>query len=514
MTSLWLDRQQTIETDAFIPGARYDTVIVGAGLTGLVTALLLARSGQRVAVLESRTVGAVTTGNTTAKLSLLQGHHLEQLSRQMYPAIVNAYVEANREGQSWLLRYAEEHGIPVERRAAVSYATTPRGLEILEREHEVAQSAGLATRLTRDTTLPFPTTGALTLDDQAQFDPMDVLAALAADLRQHGGVIVEHTLVNGVDPDDLVTVRTPRGAVFGDRVVLATGTPILNRGLYWAKLKPLRSYALAFEGVESPPPDMYLSVDGATRSVRTAHGHLIVGGNGHPVGRHPSPKLLVDDLVHWTREYWPEARVTHRWSAQDYQTPHRVPFAGWMPRGKGRIFIATGYDKWGMTNAVQASLTIAADMLGGNQPWANTLHRRVTTPMAFAAGLGANAAVAWWYARSWGAALVTALPDAAPAEGQGLVARSGLMPTAVSTVDGETCRLSGVCPHLGAVLGWNDAELSWDCPAHGSRFSASGARLEGPTKRDMFEAPKSARQQKPAGTSAPTRTTTSIPVSD
>ncbi|MCU1518172.1 MAG: FAD-dependent oxidoreductase, partial [Pseudarthrobacter sp.] len=127
MTSIWLDRKDTFVPDPFEPGGRYNTVVAGAGLTGLVTALLLARSGQKVLVLEARHPGAVTTGNTTAKVSLLQGTVLSSLARQYAARQVSAYVEANREGQAWLLRYLDERGVPYQRRDAYTYAATAQG---------------------------------------------------------------------------------------------------------------------------------------------------------------------------------------------------------------------------------------------------------------------------------------------------------------------------------------------------------------------------------------------------
>ena len=131
MTSLWLDRQHAITTDPFSPGADYDTVVAGAGLTGMATALLLARSGMRVAVLEARSVGAGTTGNTTAKLSLLQGTVLSGLRQQYSQKIVNAYVEANREGQAWLLRFLAERNVPFQHRDAYTFAVTDDGAQRL-----------------------------------------------------------------------------------------------------------------------------------------------------------------------------------------------------------------------------------------------------------------------------------------------------------------------------------------------------------------------------------------------
>ncbi|MDF2443303.1 MAG: hypothetical protein JWR01_1506 [Subtercola sp.] len=508
MTSLWLaSRSETgagITTDPFEPDARYDEVVVGAGLTGLVTALLFARAGRRVAVLESRSIGAVATGRSTAKLSLLQGSQLQKIKAHTYQSIVQAYVDANRAGQQWMLDYASSRGVPVQRRDAVSYAGTPGGVDTVGREFRLARSAGLDVRLTDTTDLPFETFGAVVLPDQAQFDPLDVLTALAEDVRALGGVIVENTRVTGVRASDPAEVRTSRGTVFGGHVHLTTGVPILDRGLYFAKLKPLRSYAGSYEvpagdGSGSGagaglPQGMYLSVDAPSRSIRTVPGAdggasatLIVGGNGHPVGRSGDTQHLVDDLHEWTARHFPGAVPTHSWSAQDYETPHRVPFVGYLPRGRGRIYFASGYDKWGMTNAVQAALTLVSDITGESPSWAKALHHRATLPAAMASGIGANAATGWWALKGWAGALTGPSTDALPQprEGQGLIGRSGFRPTGTSTVAGRTCQVSAVCPHLGGVLTWNSAETSWDCPLHGSRFAADGTLLEGPTVHDL-----------------------------
>lgn len=197
--SLWLDTHapESIPTEAFTEGAHYDTVVAGAGLTGLATAVLLARSGHKVAVLEARSVGVVTTGNTTAKLSLLQGTNLSSIRKHHSDEILQAYVDGNQEGQSWLVRYLEEHRVPHQRRTAYTYATSDSGLSALQEEFAACQNAGLPVEWTDQTGLPFPVSGAVALKDQVQFHPMDVLAALAAELRHRGGELIEGVRVTG-----------------------------------------------------------------------------------------------------------------------------------------------------------------------------------------------------------------------------------------------------------------------------------------------------------------------------
>ncbi|KSU73890.1 Glycine/D-amino acid oxidase [Pseudarthrobacter enclensis] len=516
MTSIWLDHKEAFVSDPFEPDTIYDTVVAGAGLTGLVTALLLSRAGHRVLVLEARYPGAVTTGNTTAKVTLLQGTFLSQLARQ-YPAKqVQAYVDANREGQAWLLRYLDDHAVPYQRRDAYTYAATAQATEKLRAEVSAATTAGLDVEYVRDAGLPFAIHGAARLADQAQIHPLLVLDALVADIRSRGGSVVGGVRLRDVTGTSPAAVRTDKGSVRADRVVLATGIPVLDRGLYFAKLTPSRSYAAALElpGDQEPPAGMYISVEQPTHSLRDfeqgGRRLLLVGGHGHHVGRTGSEKEHLAGLLDWTRQHWPGAAATHTWSAQDYLPTNLMPFFGKLPRGKGNIYFGTGYNKWGMTNAVAAALDISADILGGNVPWAKTIHHRVTAPAGALSAVALNAGVAARLATGWGTLAAEGLkteggkalkrdggPSAAPpssppvpAEGTGTVYRDGTRPVAASTVDGTTCRLSAVCTHLGGILHWNDSERSWDCPLHGSRFSSDGTLLEGPATRNLPQAGK------------------------
>ena len=465
----------------------YDTIVIGAGLTGLVTALLFARAGRSVAVLESRRIGSGTTGRSTAKISVLQGTRLSEIVQRHGSAVARAYVEANVEGREWLLGYCAEHDVAVQRKDAFTYAASADQQRLVTAEHDACRVAGLETRLSDDPPLPFATFGAVRLDDQAQVDPMELLLAIASDARRHGVHIFEQTRATGLRTRGGPVVRTANGDKFADHVVVATGTPVFDRGGYFARLSPDRSYALAFRTSDPAVEGIFLSAGDPRRSLRTAPADtgsiLMVGGNGHVTGRVADARRHVEELRWWTMARFPGAELTHAWSAQDYSTASGLPYVGPLMPGDERVLVATGFHKWGFTNAVAAALTISSKVLGSVSPWSTAFSAWTSRELKSVTSIGGlNASVAAQVAK--GLLRVAQRPDG-PSEGEGTVGMAGRRPVATSTVDGQTRSVSAICPHLGGIVRWNDAECSWDCPLHGSRFDSDGRLLEGPATDDL-----------------------------
>ncbi len=500
MTSLWLaDRanrpippRPLLETDRHA-----DVVVVGAGITGLVTAVLLARAGKSVIVLEALSAGAGATGNTTAKVSLLQGTKLSKIIAKHGPKRAQQYVEGNREGQQWLIRHCEAQGLSVQREDAFTYAQSETGVPSARAELEACKAAGLTADWADDADVPFPFHGGVRLADQAQFDPMPLLDSLIAELDECGGHLAQGVRVQQVsgEGDELALhVRTTNAHEFvvtARQCVLATGVPILDRGGFFARLKPQRSYCMAYRVPGDITSAMYISADSPTRSVRyapTADGQrLIVGGAGHPVGHEKKPTSSVQELDAWAKMHYPGAMQTHYWSAQDYSPIDELPYVGPILPGNDKIFVATGFDKWGMTNGTAAALALSSRILGGRMDWAEAFaswspHELSGIPKA----MQNNMEVGLYLARGW-ITPVTRIGDRTP-EGGGIVSGPPWHLEGRSLVDGVERRVSPVCPHLGGIVNWNDSDETWECPLHGSRFAPDGKLLEGPATRDLTAA--------------------------
>ncbi|WP_371871580.1 FAD-dependent oxidoreductase [Mycobacterium bourgelatii] len=498
MTSLWMaNRAEPSWTASTLDdGHSADVIVVGAGITGLTTAVLLARAGKDVLVVEARKVGACASGNTTAKLSLLQGTQLTSVQAKHSKKVARAYVEGNREGMEWVLNYCETNKIPVQREDAYTYAQSQRGVPSARIELKACEAAGLPVEWADDADVPFPYHGGVRLANQAQFDPMPFLDSLAAELLERGGRLVERTRVRrvsllGKGPRVYVTDATQREIELqADKLVLATGTPILDRGGYFARVKPSRSYCLAFKVPGSITRPMMLSTDSPTRSVRyapTPDGELlIVGGAGHTVGRKKSPSQALEELTSWTRKHYPGAEQTHFWSAQDYTPIDSLPYVGPILPNSESIYIATGFNKWGMTNGPAAALALSSRILGGRMDWADAFaswsrHEITGLPTA----LQANLEVGFYLPRGWiTPATRTARRSPEQDEG-GVVSGPPWHLEARSRISGTEKQVSPVCPHLGGIVNWNDADQAWECPLHGSRFAPDGTVLEGPATRDL-----------------------------
>lgn len=496
MGPLWRDDEEPEGTAPPEPGEQTDVAIIGAGLTGLATAWELLQAGRGVCVLEAGTIGGLASGANTGKATVLQGTLPARIRRRYDDTVLRGYVAGNAAGLARLREIATESDVPLRETTAVTFAATPAGRRSVEAAYDAALAAGLPARLLdapeEDLDLPFHR--GVALDGQVTVQPHRLVRALAEAVVRRGGALHTGVRVTGVRSGDPVRVETTAGLVLAHDVVLATGAPILDRGGHFAQLSPGRSHLVALEA-DVGPEALYLSVggaDGVSRSIAPATGvettpgrrTFLVGRGGHPVGR-------ADELAHraelarWARRTFAGARLVRTWAAQDYSPVDLLPVVGRMPFGGGRVWMATGYSKWGLTNSFAAAQRIATALTDAPPaPWMTALDRASRTVSGVRQGVTENARIGVAAARGWVGAAVRG-GAAPPPEGTGVVRRQGVRPVAVSTVEGRTCAVSAVCPHLGGILSWNTAEHTWDCPLHGSRFTPEGTRIEGPALRDL-----------------------------
>lgn len=495
--SLWVETLRPKAPPNVLAGQlTADVVVVGGGITGLVTAALLVEEGTNVVVVEAGRLASGVTGYTTAKVTALHGMKYAQLEQNHDADTARAYAEANMAGLSTIddliLRY--ELDCEWEPASAFTYTTQSSGVDQIAEEAAAAQRAGLAAVTTTETELPFDVAAAVRLDEQAQFHPRKFCLGLAAALEGRGMRIFEDSRVLDVDDGSPCTVKCASGEIHAGWVVLASHLPFLDRGLFFAKAFPERSYALAWKPATDDgerPRGMYISSDQPTRSLRSAaDGHLIVGGEGHKAGTEPNTPGRYSALESWAREHFGPGEVTHKWSAQDPRPVDGLPYVG-RQLPKSNVAVATGFAKWGMTNSA-ASARILTDLIAGrDNPWAKVFE---------ATRLGSAITSSSFYKENYDAVgrhlvgdrLKTLKPPPAdklaPGDG-GICEWKGEKVAAYRDEDGTIHAVSPVCTHLGCLVAFNPAETTWDCPCHGSRYTVDGEVIEGPALRNLEPKP-------------------------
>ncbi|MGH8913894.1 MAG: NAD(P)/FAD-dependent oxidoreductase, partial [Acidimicrobiia bacterium] len=368
--SLWLATSDSPEFPSLPGDITVPALVIGSGITGLTAARMLADEGLTVCVIDAGRLCSGVTAFTTAKLTALQSTIYSELSADWGQDAARVYAEANLAAIDTVRRRIADDAIDCELREepAYTYTESSESVALIESEVDAARQAGLDVEFTTESDLPYEIQGAVRLDNQARFHPRRYCLGLIRGLVRDGAALFENTRALDIDREAAV-VTTDRGTITADVIVVASHIPFVNTGAYFARMTVSRSYAIAVKSGEPPLKGMYISVDEPIRSVRAGVGHTIVGGESHPVGDDPDTTRRFRALETWARERLDNQNVEFRWSAQDYRSVDGLPYIGRLG-SSGRVYVATGFAKWGMTNGTSAARIMVDLAMGRPNPWA------------------------------------------------------------------------------------------------------------------------------------------------
>ena len=489
--SLWRATSETTDYESLDGNPHVDTAVVGGGIAGITTAAKLREEGQSVALFERDRILDAVTGHTTAKITSLHGMPYHYLSKRVSQRAARLYARANEAAIEDIAETVEESDIDCEftTRTAYTYVTDPDQRRRIHKEVSKAKKFGLNASYVGGIEPPVPAAAAIAVENQASFHPRAYLLALAEEIPGPNSDIFEETRVTDVSDGTPCTVETDYGVVRADDVVIATHFPIVDKGLYFLRLRPKRSYVIAAEIAGEQPEGMYYCPEEPYFSIRPAsiddQELVLFGGANHRTGDGPSAEHYRD-LEGAVREHFEVESVEYFWSTQDFKTPRGVPYIGELGPQTDHLYVATGFGGWGMTGGTVAGILLRDRILGRDNRWARAYSPSRLYPIA---GIGefisSNAETTRHMADR---------PLSRPSEfeagaldaGEGDIFKvAGEKVAIYRDEDDELHAVSAICSHMGCQVSWNDAEKSWDCACHGSRFDIDGSVLDTPAVENL-----------------------------
>ena len=428
--SVWADTAQLPSFSSLKQDVRTDVLIIGGGLAGLLCAYMLTQDGVNCLLIEADTICSGISRNTTAKLTSQHGLIYGKLEREFGPDTARLYWEANEAALAQYRRLSRKFPCDFQEKNAYVYAVEQQYK--LEEELSALEHSRIPADYVDTLPLPFAVSAAIRFKNQAQFHPLKFAVGIAQGLN-----IYEHTAARAFEG---TTVITDHGRIKADSIIVATHFPLLNKhGSYFLKMFQHRSYVLALE--QAPDLEgMYIDEKDTGLSFRNYNDLLLLGGGAHRTGKQGGN---WEELEHFARKYYPQANIKERWAAQDCMTLDGIPYIGPYSRSTKGLYVATGFNKWGMTSSMVAAMILRDLVQGRENPYAAVFSpsRTILRPQLFV-----NAVEA-----------------------------------AVNLLTPSTPR----CPHMGCALKWNPQERSWDCPCHGSRFTKEGKLLDNPATGNL-----------------------------
>ena len=494
MNSFWLEIANKIENLGTLEeDTSADICIIGAGICGLTTAYYLIKKGYNVVIIEKDEVTHGTTGHTTAKITSQHGLIYHYLSKQYGIQFAKKYYDANEEAIRNIEEIIKENNISCdfERKDNYVYTTKDENIAKIKEEAQALKYINLESKETNEVNLPFKVLDAIKFKNQAQFNPIKYIEGLVKYILTHNGRIFTKTVCTDINKDnDKYIVNANNNKIYAKYVVLASQYPFLKvPGFYFAKMYQASSYVIGIETKNTLPDGMFISIDEPSLSYRTALENgkniLLIGGAGHKTGTKIDYEQTYGELEKNVKKYYPDCNIKYRWSTRDAITLDKIAYIGKFSKLLPNIFIATGFNKWGMTTSNVAANIITDNIISNGSIYDEIFNSTRLKPFVNKdeiKNMLVDSTKSMIGKRLHEEELEI---DEIKNNSAGIVEIDGKKVGVYKDENGKKYYINPVCTHMGCILEWNDADKTWDCPCHGSRFDRYGFNIAGPAIENL-----------------------------
>jgi len=493
--SIWQQQINGLQNDNganFKPETIYDVLIIGGGITGLTTALLLQEEGKNCILAEGHTIGYGTTGGTTAHLNTFLDtayNHIEKDFGEMGAKLV---AQACNDAVYTVAQFVQRYLIDCDfaYKTGYLYAQTDDEVKELDEILQASQKAGVAVSVVEKIAVSIPFKKAIAFDKQAQIHPLKYITKLAEEFVKRGGIILQNTMVKSLEKSgDFHSAKGENVFIKAQKVIYATHIPPGINLLHF-RCAPYRSYVLGVKLNEGKyPSDLTYDMKDPYHYFRTQHlngeEYLLVGGDDHKTG-HDKPEEAFASLENYVREHYDVASIDFKWSAQYFIPADGLPYIGKLPGFDADVFVATGFSGNGITLGSISGKILRDLILERENPYTDLFSPSRIKPVAgFADFVKENADVVYRFVADRLSSTDIESLNEIPLDGGAVVKYKDEKLAVYKDASGQIHALSPVCTHAGCIVNWNNVEKSWDCPCHGARYSIGGEVLTGPADRAL-----------------------------
>ncbi len=495
MNSLWLDSDfKKPVFPSLSENVEADVCVIGAGIFGITCAYYLSNLGFKVVVLEKDDVGSKTTGHTTAKITSQHSLFYDYLVSSYGKGFAKDYLQANEQAIQNIKDIIDKEKIKCdfEYQNNYVYATKKTDLPAIKKEISSLESIGFPCELVTKTGLPFEIAGAVCFKNQAQFHPLKYLYGLTKSIISRGGKIYTGTTATNLEQnlDSSYTVFANDFKVKCNFVIVASHYPFINfPGFYFLKMYQSTSYLIAVDTKKTLFNGMYISYSNPIFSFRTAKFQgknlLLVGGGEHKTGQPSCFEDTYGILEKEAKKFYPSCEVLYRWNTRDCISLDKLPYVGSYSNYMPRVYVGTGFKKWGMTLSNVASSIVVDSICGKENKYAYLFNPARLKPIKNRDEMK-NMLVQSTNSLLLDKFRPANMPfDEVQNNSGSIIDVNGQKVGIYKSSDGKIYAVKPFCTHLGCQLSWNDVDKTWDCPCHGSRFDFKGKNLYDPAFKDL-----------------------------